>query len=455
MPGIEEVYANALVGTDTVCGGDVGKPGGADHLIADCYPTTEVMLPDVYRDEMAAALRAQGGATPENAELTRRFIEKYDLLHSRERLAAALAPDESPLRRRFMENMGEALDVMVRTALATAEQQPLPSYEERFRAATKRDPELIDVNPLRERLIYALSFAGFEVSRSRNLRETAQAWEAKVGHVPPEDFATRVDAMNRELMKQARRHIFSRTDFSDLGYGEHLEGVPFDGLTLKTVSNVRYSGSSAFEGGLTADGKPAGRSLIEFNTDHPITEPGLAHLCAHEMKPGHYVDGVLSDLGWRAGKLGLEAVAHTMCTPEVALREGWAQNALAMAYGGSEPTIIGVLGEDQRVEYLLQRLQDAGKQNASILHQLRGIPIEDVQKHLAAKCVLSDAFVKKLSGSWARHPIFGPMYGPAYALGYEKVHAAIARHGYHRVVAAALHRHGYLDIETFEMALAA
>lgn len=444
-PGFETEYATRLIGADTLLGGDVKPPEGAAHFIADTYPADEVKLPQIYDDESATAIRTDGGADPKNVEAVRKLIDTYGLLE-RGRLVATLGEDELSLRRRFVENMETGLDVMTRTALAIAEGQPLPPYEERFRAAAKREPELVETQELRERLQTALAARGFAVTTSRNLRETVKAWEQGVGYVPAERFAERVNAVRAQLMLNTRVRVLRAAC-------PHLADAPFDGLIFRTVSNVHYTGSSAFRGGTKEDGSPASAGLLEYNTDHPVTEPGLWHLFAHEVAPGHYVDSVASDLEWRAGKLGLEGVAHTMCTAETAAREGVAQNALALAFGGKEQDVLDTLGSDHTVEHLLQRMQDAGKQNASIWHQLRGLPIEEVQKLLAVECALSDPIVKKLSGGWAKHPILGPMYGPAYATGYRAVRDAIDKHGAQKVANVAMHQRGFTDIETFVMAL--
>jgi hypothetical protein len=450
--GFEREYANLLIGTDTLCGGDIGKPEGAAHFIADSYPKAEVELPAAYYDKRAAEIRAKGGVDKDNAEMALKYAEDYGLQEAEKRLVSSLPLNTDKLRKQFMANMGRAFAIMTRTALAAAGRGKMPSFEDRYRAVTMQDPEIIDTEKIREKLRAALASEGIFVTSRRNLNEAVDLWEKRVGNVPASSFAEEVAKINRKLMKWTRSNIFGDIDFGHPDHHRHLKDVKFDGLTLKTLSNVDYTGSSAYEGGTNDDGTPALRDLIEYNTDHPITNPGLWHFAAHEMTPGHYIDGAVADLGWRAGKLGLEASAHTMCTAETVLREGWAQNALRMAVG-SESAMIDILGLEHVIQLILERLEDAGKNNASILFQDRQIPIEEVRKHLKAHCVLSDALVKKLSGAWATHPIMGPMYGPAYAVGYKVVKKGIRKHGPQKVAAAAMHQHGYLDIGTFQEVL--
>lgn len=448
--GFESEYARQLVGVDTLLGGDVGLPEGGAHFIADSFPKDEVLLPPVYRDNRSLAMRKSEGAQPGSGKMVRGFIKDYGLLDARGRLMESLGNEVSPLRKRFMGNMGTAFEVMARTALATSEGSPLPTFEERYRAAVQCDPELVDTSELREKLAHELSAAGI-VLEGKELRDAVQEWEQRVGFVSPDNFTDEVSVVSAELMKLTRARIFSELNFGFKGYDPHLADVPFDGCTLKTLRNVRYTMSSAYEGGLTSGGKPALRDLIEYNVDHPVTKPALWHLIAHEMTPGHYIDSSVADLGWHSGKLGLEAVMHTMCTGEVARAEGWAQNSLAMLHGGSEEEVVSNLGREHAVHYLIERLQDAGKRNAAILFQGRNVPIEEVKKYLAVECVLSDPYVEKLL-RWAQDPIWGAMYGPAYAKGYEVVRRAIDVYGPEKAAKAALHGYGYLDIDTFPMA---
>lgn len=452
-PGIENDYATLLVGVDTLLGGDVGAEEGGAHFIADTFPKSERELPGIYSDPNAVALRAAGGAKPEIVDHVRAFISAHDLLDTKGRLTGSLDADASPLRRRFMENMERCFGVMAQTAVALAEGTELPPYEERYEAAARRAPQLVETKELREQLRDALARVGIEVMREADLRNAVNIWEKRIGYVPAEGFSEAVHRSNVELMSRVRSELFAKIGFNFPGFERDLSNLGFDGFRFNALSNVHYTGSSTFEGGTHPDGRPAQACLIEYNTDHPVTTLGLPHLISHEISPGHYVDSCVSDLGWRAGNLGIEAVMHTMCTAEVTLREGWAQNALAALHGGTESDLVRQFGPDQVVQQVLERFQDAGKQNASIKFQMMGEPIEEVRRHLREDCVLSDPIVKKLSGSWAQDPVHGPMYGGAYDVGYHTVRQAIETHGIEAVAKACFHHHGYLDIETFGMAL--
>jgi hypothetical protein len=56
----DAALAEALIGIDTLWGGDVMNPSGVGRFIADCWFSDEP-LPRAYKDPAAAALRANGG----------------------------------------------------------------------------------------------------------------------------------------------------------------------------------------------------------------------------------------------------------------------------------------------------------------------------------------------------------------------------------------------------------
>ncbi len=448
-PGFDRTLATAIVGVDTLFGHDAGSESGKDHFIADSYPRDEVELPASYHDKTAVDLRGgHKGVEPGiNVKEVADYVVQHGLTNNRERLLSALGANAPTHRQHFARNLGECLDVMARTALAINRKEPLPSYEERYAASTRRAPELVDTAPLRETLRAALDKVGFDVTQSRSLRDTFLAWESDRGKVPADKMAKKVARVRNHLMDLMRRNMFSKIDFDLPGHDPHLADLPFDGMELRFVKGVPFTGSNAYTGGVNPDGSPALKALFEYNTDHPLSPSHLYDFVAHEII-AHYVDTVMADLRWREGQMGMEGPLGTMCTTGVILREGFAQNSLQLIYGGSEERAIEDLGPDQRVQFARQRLDDTGKHNASILLQMRGMSLDDVKRHLEVECVLSDQFVAKLSGIWARHPVWGPMYGPAYRVGQTVVDDMIKKHGPQKVLAMCLHKKGYLDIDT-------
>ena len=67
LSGLDATIADALIGIDTVWGGDVMNPSGMGRFIADCWFSDEP-LPRAYTHPAAAALRANGGVGAEKPD---------------------------------------------------------------------------------------------------------------------------------------------------------------------------------------------------------------------------------------------------------------------------------------------------------------------------------------------------------------------------------------------------
>lgn len=445
----EELYANLVIGADTVSGGNVGVAEPGSRLIADQYPLGRVELPPAYYGDEAEKLRSAHGAKPELQKEVRTYIDQYGLLDARAQLAAEFK-DADRLRIMFMNNMGGCIEEMAKLALAKANGDPLPPFEARWEASTGKAPELTDMSLLHTELRDALSQVGIEVGKKESLREALERWEHKVGIVPKKHFATLLKAELGRLLVLARENLFGPA-LADSGID--IDSVPFDGNKITTFDkpDSHASGSSLYIGGLTADGRPAMQANLHLNSGHPSTRPGLTHLAAHEGIPGHYVDAVLSDLMWIQGRVGFEAVTSTMCSREVALKEGWAQNTLAALFGGEEAA-VEALGPDFLVELVAQRILDAAKNDGVILLQRDHTDKDDVSRILTEKYLLSPMLVRKIHG-WAGHDLIGSMYAGSYQRGARSVRKAIQEHGAKRVAELCFHQNGYHDISTFEAAL--
>lgn len=453
LPEFENRLSTLLIGVDSLFGGDVMHESGTKHVIADTW-TSNYTPPKIYYDKTAQLLRDNDGLEGIDTEIVNDFIERYDLLGLPfiVRCESLDFRERSPDRSNYFHNLANSLEMMLNTAIAMANKSELPSYEDRYFAATAMALEnvtLIDTTQERDHLRDSLARAGYEISNSRNLRETMRAWHHDKGSVPPEELADKVKETTSYLLQLTRERIFSGIDFNIPGLNNDLSNVPFDGFRFETLSGVHFTGSSIYHGGVDVDGNPLLRQLFEYNIDHPVGKPGLSHLCSHEVIPGHYLQSAVGDLLWRDGRLGFESTIGVMCTPESVFQEGWAQNAFNLLFGSREAA-IEVLGEDLRVELAYDDLQDIGKHNVSILYQRDGESLDRVKQHVAEECVQMDPIVEKLSGVWATHPIIGPMYGPAYWLGRTIVQKAIDDVGKEKVARVGFLLEGMVDIITFQ-----
>ncbi len=119
-----------------------------------------------------------------------------------------------------------------------------------------------------------------------------------------------------------------------------------------------------------------------------------------------------------------------------------------MAYGVTE--VAQLPDPDLQIGTLLALLQDDAKNQASYLTWSEGWEQPDVAAVLRRDFVVSDERAGKLSGPWARHPILGRMYLPAYRAGTDKV-AALRRELADANVLPALYGcRGLVDVATID-----
>ena len=112
MDRLGELTATALLGIDTLWGGDVMNPSGTARAVVDSWFSDE-LLPLAYTHPAAARVRASGGVggkEPDAAAIDA-FLAAVDVRGAIDALAAeskALAG----LRRAFFDGLNECLAVM-------------------------------------------------------------------------------------------------------------------------------------------------------------------------------------------------------------------------------------------------------------------------------------------------------------------------------------------------------
>ncbi len=446
--GFEQDLATLLIGVDSLWGGDALHESGAHHMIADTW-TSGAAPPTIYHNPFSAYLRKTGGIVRgKDAKDVNGYVRKYALHDLAEKIRTEASEFDGD-RRGYILNVVKALEVMLDTAVARVNKKAGPSFDELRQAATKKDNiELADPAPLREQLQDSLAKVGYEVTSSRNLRETFIAYENQ-GRIPTEEIAQKASATISQLLQLSRERLFPFLNGKEMPPPwKTVADVPFDGHEFRTISGQHFTGSSIYRGGHNP-GRPSLQGLFEYNTDHYLSPMNLHHLCSHEVVPGHYLNAAIKDMLFRSGYLGFEATTATMCTSDAIFGEGWAQNTYELLYGSREKA-ISELGEDLRVFFAFEDLQDIGKHNVSILYMRERVPLSQVKSYIAEQCVQPDPIVKKLSGAWAQHPIIGPMYGAAYHYGKSVVNKAIQDKGIEKVTQIGFHFQGLVDIDTFQ-----
>ncbi len=439
-PGFEQNLGTLLVGADTLWGGNI-KGSAADRFILDHWVSGRG-LPTIYHDTRARLLREAGGVRPKsNPALVNAFVHAYHLLELPATVRAEI-PYEDHLSRKFVDHLTHALEVIVQTAVATVDSgHHMPSFDERRRASTgETEITLLDPAPLREEMREALNDFGISTT-PENVRDKYIAWKQE-RVVSPEQVAGYVGHIKEELLAAFKRRVLSHFD------DHRLRDITLHGHTFRTIQNQPYTGFNQYDGGEDEQGKPLFTGLFEFNVDHPVTEANLYYLVAHEVI-AHYVSCVIRDLSYRRGHHGIESTMGTMCSPQVVEEEGLAETMMHLLYGSREAA-IGAIGPELRVVLAADELEQVAKANVGILHLRDGRSLDEVKRYVAEDCLQEEAIVNKMSRLWATHPIFAPMYGPAYAYGSRIVRQAVQDIGPLQTAHIGFHLEGLMDIMTFQ-----
>jgi hypothetical protein len=126
----------------------------------------------------------------------------------------------------------------------------------------------------------------------------------------------------------------------------HMALPPAESFTVEYVTGKSWSGYNWYQGGY--------KSLIQVNTDFPITIDRAIDLACHEGYPGHHVynslleKSLVRDRGW------VEYSVYPLFSPQSLIAEGSANFGIEMAFPGTE----GVEYE-KRVLYPLAGLDPA------------------------------------------------------------------------------------------------
>lgn len=434
---LDRALADAILGIDTLWGGDVMNPSGTGRFIADSWFSDEP-LPSAYSDATAAAVRAAGGLSA--GEVDRGAIDAYlgavDLRAALD-LVASEGPKQAGVRGPFLDGLSICLEVMWDLAMEALDKgDPVP-YARSVKASTGAAPTPSDSRSMLEALGAALSEAGY--SPDRSLLEAADAWR-RDRMVPAASIGTLARAFIAELDAGMQEHVLPHLP------GE-MTGVPRANVEFLPIKDAWFSGSMNYLGrARTEGGQPLYEAEYEINASLEISIPEFVHLVSHEVVPGHVTTFAYVQHLYELGKVGFEGTVLTMNSRYSTLAEGIANNAMLMAYG---VTAIDELSDrDLRIGIMLSLLQDDAKNQASYLTWNEGMPQPEVAEALRRDFLVSEERAGKLSGPWAKHPILGRMYLPSYRAGTDAVAEWRRRHEPRKILPALYGCDGLVDVVT-------
>jgi len=444
MDEIGRYVADAVLGIDTLWGGDVMCPSGTGRFIADSWFADEP-LPAAYTHPTAAKMREMGGVSAKN--LDRAVVDCYLKQVDIPKAIAGVRAEGNEirgLRGAYLIGLADSLDVMWDLAMEIlGKGDPVP-YARCVEASTAKPPEPSQPKAKRERVAELLGRAGYHASDSASLLQAVDDWR-KRRMIPMASVRTlgaayiaRYDQLS---VANLVRHL-----------PEELAEVPRANINFLPIKDAWFSGSMNYVGrARNADRSPKYEATYEINASLSISVPEFEQLVSHEVVPGHVTTFAYLQNLYIRGLAGFEATVLTMNTRMATLSEGVANNAILIAYGVTD--IDQLPDEDLQIGVLLALLQDDAKNQSSYMTWGEGHEQKEVAATLRRDFLVSDERADKLSGAWGRHPLLGRMYLPAYRAGTIKVAELRKKYPPERVLPAIYGCRGLVDIATVEDAL--
>ena len=438
--------ADAILGIDTLWGGDVMCASGTGRFIADSWFSDEP-LPAAYTHPSAARVRDSGGVGGKTIDRVAvdeylRHVDLPEAIAGVRREAGKL----KGLRKAYLTGLAVSLEVMWDLAMEVlGKGDPVP-YARSVEASTAKPPEPSTPETKRNSVAELLGRAGYAVSNTGGLLQAVDAWR-KERVVPM--------ASVRALGAAVIAHFDNLCVKNLLQYlPKELARIPRANIAFLPIKDAWFSGSMNYLGrARNADGSPQYDATYEINASLQMSYPEFEQLVSHEVVPGHVTTfAYLQDLFVR-GKVGFEASVLTMNTRAATLFEGIANNAILIAHGVTE--VDQLPDEDLQIGVLLALLQDDAKNQSSYLTWGEGRPQAEVAATLRRDFLVTEERADKLSGAWGRHPLLGRMYLPAYRIGTEKVAELRRTYPAERVLPAIYGCDGLVDIETVDLILKA
>ncbi|HYW44979.1 MAG TPA: hypothetical protein VE959_19110 [Bryobacteraceae bacterium] len=432
----EQLAGNAILGIDTLWGGDVMCASGTGRFIADSWFSDEP-LPAAYTDPSAARVRESGGVsakTPDRPAIER-YLGAVDIPGAIRGLRREAA-DFGGLRGEYIAGLARCFETMWDLAMEIlGKGEPVP-YARCVEASTGRPPEPSDPSAKRRQVDELLRETGYQ---------SVDAWR----------HAHTVPMASIRTLGAAVIALYDRLTADNVlpHLPEALHSVPRANIAFLPIRDAWFSGSMNYLGrARRPDGAPEYEATYEINASLQISVPEFLQLVSHEVVPGHVTTFAYLQNLYVRNVVGFEASVLTMNTRAATLFEGIANNAILIAHGVTE--IDQLPDPDVRIGVLLALLQDDAKNQASFLTWGEGLPQAEVAAVLRRDFLVSEERANKLSGAWGRHPLLGRMYLPAYRAGTERVADLRRRYPAGRLLPVLFGCSGLVDAITIERAVA-
>jgi len=433
--------ADAVLGIDTLWGGDVMCPSGTGRFIADSWFSDDP-LPTAYTHPAAARLRACGGVASKSLdrEAVDLYLREVDLPRAIEGILAE-ATKADKLRRAYLNGLALCMETMLDLAMEVlGKGDPVP-YARSVEASTGKAPEPSHPEAKRERVAELLGRAGFKSADGNELLQAVDSWRRD--RVIP---MASVRGLGAAVI--AKFDNLSAKNLAPYLPAE-LANVPRANIEFLPIKDAWFSGSMNYLGrARNQDGTPKYEASYEINASLQMSFPEFEQLVSHEVVPGHVTTFAYLQNLYVRGQAGFEATVLTMNTRAATLFEGIANNAILIGYGVTR--VEDLPDEDLQIGVLLALLQDDAKNQSSYLTWEEKRAQQEVAATLRKDFLVTEERADKLSGAWGRHPLLGRMYLPAYRAGTEKVAELRRSHPSSKVLPAIYGCCGLVDIQTVD-----
>ena len=446
MDKLGRLVADAVLGIDTLWGGDVMCASGTGRFIADSWFSDEP-LPLAYNAPAAAKVRESGGVSGKTIDraAVEEYVKQVDI-PSAIAGTKAEAQEVGGLRGQYLAGLVLCLETMWDLAMEMLGKGPAVPYERCVVASTARDPEASQPEAKRSRVAELLGRAGYASADRDGLLAAVDAWRRE-RTVPMGSVRAMGAAVIAYFDQLCVEHLLPQLP-------AELSRVPRANIDFLPIRDAWFSGSMNYVGrARNADGSPKYEASYEINASLQISFPEFQQLVSHEVVPGHVTTFAYLQNLYVRGLAGFEATVLTMNTRAASPFEGIANNAILIAYGVTE--IDQLPDEDMQIGVLLALLQDDAKNQSSYLTWGEGREQSEVARILRRDFLVSEERADKLSGAWGKHPLLGRMYLPAYRAGTNKVAELRRRYPADRVLPAMYGCGGLVDISTIDQVLAA
>jgi hypothetical protein len=438
---LDYLIAEAIIGIDTIWGGDVMHPSGMRRFIADSW-FSGAPLPQAYTHPTAARLRESGGVgakEPDRAAI-RAYLDAVNVHDAIQKLSDRIQGLPAD-RKAYLRGLIRCLEVMWDLAMEHLGNGEHVPYERCVLASTGLRPQPSDPAAKCKRVQELLDGAGYPSSGSNTLAAAVDAWRSE-RVVPAKSIGALSSAFIAEFDQRTRKNLLPFLP-------KALHSVPLANIRFLPISGAWFSGSMNYLGrARKPDGSPEYEASYEINASLHISIPEFQQLVSHEVVPGHVTTFAFLQNLYERNKIGFEGTVLTMNTLGASLFEGLANNAILIAYGVTE---VDQLPEaDLQIGLLLALLQDDAKNQSSYLTWHEGLPQKEVARVLQRDYLVSAERAEALSGAWGRHPILGRMCLPAYRAGTERVAELRRKYPPEKILPALYGCRGLVDLNTVD-----